>query len=265
MLTLVLAILGAMTAIMFAGWAFQRAARNGGWTDVFWTYGTGATCAVAALAPWGGDPGAAWRRLMVAAMLAVWSLRLGTYVALRVGRSPEDVRYADLRREWGAAFQSRMLVLLLLQAPITAAVGVAVLFSARYPDASFRLPDGLGLLVFLVAIAGETLADRQMKQFKNDPANHGRVCDRGLWAWSRHPNYFFEALIWVAYPIIGLDLGRPWSLASLLAPAIMFAIVRYGTGVPPLEKAMLGSKGEAYRRYQAEVSPFFPRPPRPAA
>jgi steroid 5-alpha reductase family enzyme len=260
MLALALAILLAMAGIMSAGWALQRAAKNGGWTDVFWTYGTGATCAFAALVPV-GDAGPAWRRLMVAAMLAVWALRLGTYVALRVARSPEDVRYADLRREWGAAFQSRMLALLVLQAPITAAVGISVLFAARHPSEAFRPWDGLGLAIFLGAIAGETLSDRQMKRFKADPAHRGQVCDRGLWAWSRHPNYFFEALIWVAYPAIGLDPGRPWSLASLLAPAIMFAIVRYGTGVPPLEKAMLGSKGEAYRRYQARVSPFVPRPP----
>jgi len=265
MAMLVWGVLAAMAVIMFIGWITQRAAGNGGWTDVFWTYGTGVTCAAAALIPLGEQAGAGWRRMMVAAMMALWALRLGTYVALRVARSREDVRYTDLREEWGGTFQRNMVVLLVSQAPLTALIGVAVLFAARQPDPAFRLWDALGLLVFVVAILGETLSDRQMQAFKADSANHGKVCDKGLWSWSRHPNYFFEALIWIAYPLIGVDPGQPWSLAALIAPVMMFAIVRYGTGIPPLEKAMRKSKGEAYRRYQAEVSPLFLRPRQSAA
>jgi steroid 5-alpha reductase family enzyme len=250
------AVLAAMAVVMTAGWAFQRAAENGGWTDVFWT--AGATCALAAAAPWGGEAGVGWRRWMVAAMVAVWALRLGTYVALRVARSAEDARYAQLRREWGEAFQRRMFGLLIIQAPITALIAIAVVLAARHPGAAFRLADAAGLLVFAAAVIGESVADGQMKRFKADPANRGKVCDVGLWARSRHPNYFFEALIWVAYPVIGLDFTRPLSWLSLGAPVIMFAIVRYGTGVPPLEKAMVQSKGDAYRRYQARVGPLIP-------
>jgi steroid 5-alpha reductase family enzyme len=200
---------------------------------------------------------------MVAAMVAVWALRLGTYVALRVARSAEDPRYAELRREWGERFQVRMFGLLIIQAPITALIAVAVLFAARHAGGAFRLADAAGLLVFAVAIVGEAVADGQMKRFKADPANRGKVCDVGLWARSRHPNYFFEALIWVAYAVIGLDPSRPLSLLSLAAPVMMFCIVRYGTGVPPLEKAMVQSKGDAYRRYQARVSPLIPSLGRP--
>jgi steroid 5-alpha reductase family enzyme len=247
---------------MLSGWIFQRAANNGGWTDVFWTYGTGALCALAALIPFGSQPGAPWRRIMVAAMVAVWALRLGTYVMLRVRRSGEDVRYAELRKEWGVTFQRNMFGLLIVQGPITAIIAISVLFAARSPGDGLRVWDVLGVLIFLAAIVGETVADRQMKAFKDDAANHGKVCDRGLWAWSRHPNYFFEAMIWIAYPVMGLDVSRPWTFASLIAPIMMFWVVRYGTGVPPLEKAMLQSKGEAYRRYQAEVSTLFPRPRR---
>ena len=265
MIFLLLAVLVVMTGVMLAGWAYQRAANNGGWTDVFWTFGTGALCALAALIPIGTAPGAAWRRVMVAAMVAVWALRLGTYIALRVRRSREDVRYTELRQEWGGAFQRNMFGLLILQGPITAVIAVSVLFAARHPGEGVRIWDGLGVLIFIAAIVGETISDRQMKAFKDDAANHGKVCDRGLWAWSRHPNYFFEALIWIAYPVIGLDLSRPWTLAALIAPAMMFWVVRYGTGVPPLEKAMVQSKGDAYRRYQAEVGTLIPRPPRRAS
>lgn len=262
MLMLTGAVLGAMAVVMIAGWIVQRAAHNGGWTDVFWTYGTGLTCALAALATTPGLSGIGWRQGLVALMLAVWSLRLGTYVALRVRRSAEDVRYTEMRREWGAGFQRNMFGLLIVQAPITALISVSVILAAHHPAAGLRWQDGLGAAIFLAALAGESVADRQMKAFKAAPANRGKVCDTGLWAWSRHPNYFFEAVIWWAYAVIGFDLARPWTAAAVIAPVMMYCIVRYLTGVPPLEAAMVRSKGEPYRRYQAQVSVLLPWPKR---
>jgi steroid 5-alpha reductase family enzyme len=253
-----LAILAAMTAIMTGAWIVQRAASNGGWVDVFWSFGTGTSCVAALL--W-SDEGAAWRRFLLAGLVTVWSLRLGLYIALRVARGTEDVRYAAFRRRWGNNFNRRMIGLVLIQAPVSALLGLAILYAARRPDLLFGPADGLGLTIMLVAIAGETAADRQMKRFKADPANHGKVCDQGLWAWSRHPNYFFEAMLWLAFPVIGTDLADPWSLLSWLAPAMMAALLRYGSGVPPLESAMLDSRGEAYRRYQQRVPAFWPRRP----
>ena len=262
MTILVLAVLAVMSVVMVTGWAVQRAANNGGWTDVFWTYGTGATCALAALAPFGGNPAPTWRQGLVAALVAIWALRLGTYVALRVAKGPEDARYADLREEWGAAFQTRMFGLLIVQAPATALLSVSVLLAARDPHPALRVVDVLGALILAGSIAGEDLADRQMKRFKGDAANKGKVCDAGLWGWSRHPNYLFEAVGWIAYPVIALDVARPWTFAAFVAPVVMFCILRFATGVPPLEAAMVRSKGEAYRRYQARVSAFLPRPPK---
>jgi steroid 5-alpha reductase family enzyme len=262
MLMLVFAVLIAMAVVMLSGWVVQRAAKNGGWTDVFWTYGTGLTCAAAALATSAGLAGVGWRQALVALMLAVWSLRLGTYVALRVIRSPEDVRYSEMRHEWGTGFQRNMFGLLIIQAPITALISVSVILAAHHPAAGLRWQDILGVAIFLAALIGESVADRQMKAFKADAANHGKVCDRGLWGLSRHPNYFFEALIWWAYPVMAFDAAQPWTAAALVAPVLMYAIVRYLTGVPPLEAAMVRSKGEAYRRYQARVSVLAPWPRR---
>jgi hypothetical protein len=99
MIELVLAVLGVMAVIMLIGWTVQRGAGNGGWTDVFWTYGTGATCALASLTPIGAQPGVGWRRALVAVMAAAWALRLGGYIAVRVARSREDARYTELRGE----------------------------------------------------------------------------------------------------------------------------------------------------------------------
>ena len=260
-----LGVLAIMLAAMSAGWLTVRATDNGGWTDVFWTFGTGATLALAALTPQAvGGHASGWRHLLVAVLVAAWSLRLGIYIAIRVAKGAEDVRYTALKAEWRGSFMMKMFFLLIAQAPITALLSISVLYAARVPSSDLRLQDILGAAVLVIAILGEGVADSQMKRFK--AAHHGdkaAICDTGLWAWSRHPNYLFEALGWFAYPVIAIDLAHPATLWSLIAPAIMFGILRYGTGVPPLEAAMLKSRGDAYRRYQARVSPFLPRPPKP--
>jgi steroid 5-alpha reductase family enzyme len=259
----VFGILLVMSVIMTTGWFYQRAVQNGGWTDVFWTYGTGVTCAAAALWPIAGDA-IGWRRVLVAGLVLLWSIRLGTYVALRVARGSEDVRYAAMRRNWKQHFQARMFWLLIVQAPITAILSIGVLFAAQRGGDEFRFLDGLGIAILVLSIGGETIADGQMKRFRANPKNQGKVCNKGLWGWSRHPNYFFESLGWIAYPIIAIDPSNRWTLLSLIAPALMFIVLRFGTGVPPLEAAMIKSKGLAYRRYQARVSAIFPLPPKRA-
>ncbi len=252
-----------MFVVMSAAWLTQRAAHNAGWVDVFWTYGTGAACVVAAF--WQAMAGNPARQMLVAALGVVWSLRLGTYVAMRVaGSSREDARYAGLRRDWGAAFQRRMFMLVIVQAPATALLTLSVFAAAHGGGASLGLRDALGALVLVIAIAGEGLADEQMRQFKKT-TEHGGIADTGLWAWSRHPNYFFEWIGWLAYPVIAFDPAHPLTWATWIAPVLMYLILRYGTGVPALERVMLESRGEAFRDYQARVSTFILRPPAKAS
>jgi steroid 5-alpha reductase family enzyme len=131
--------------------------------------------------------------------------------------------------------------------------------------AGLGLRDVLAAGVFAVALAGEAAADGQMRRFRADPANRGSVLDRGLWAWSRHPNYFFQWLGWCAYPALAVQPGRPLTWLSLTAPLVMYGLLRYVSGVPPLEAAMLRSRGEAFRDYQQRVSVFVPLPPRKPA
>ena len=116
------------------------------------------------------------------------------------------------------------------------------------------------VVIAIVAIAGEATADRQLSRFARNPANSGKVCDKGLWAWSRHPNYFFEALYWVA--LVPIGIGHGWGLVALAAPVMMFVLLRYVSGVPPLEQHMLRTRGAAFASYQQRVPPFLPRPPR---
>mgnify|MGYP003435123257 FL=1 len=257
-LTPFLAIFAGMAGVMTAAWLVQRAVRNGGWVDVFWTFGTGAACVAAALWPEPAMNSA--RQLLVAGLAAVWALRLGSYIAHRVATSAEDTRYAGLREEWGARFQANMFWLVIVQAPAAAILGLTVFAAAHGGGSDLGLRDVIGTLVLVIAIVGEGLADEQMRKFKSE-GHHGAIMDKGLWGWSRHPNYFFEWLGWLAYPVIGFDPSEPWSWATWIAPIVMFLILRFGTGVPALEKTMLQSRGDKFRDYQKRVSAFFPLPP----
>jgi steroid 5-alpha reductase family enzyme len=253
-------VLAAMLVVMVAAWAYGLAVKNGGWTDVFWSFGTGFVLAAAAFLATGTDTSQA-RRLMIAAFMLVWGLRLGLYLAPRVAGHPEDPRYAAFRAT-AKNYPLTMLWVSLPQAPASALLGLSVVVAAQRPVPQFDLRDALALVVYLVAIVGETVSDAQMKRFRANPDNKGQVIETGLWAWSRHPNYFFQWLGWMAYPVMALDLSRPVTLLTLVAPAVMFGLLRYVSGVPPLEEAMLKSRGDKFRDYQKRVSVFFPLPPK---
>ncbi|PZQ56886.1 MAG: hypothetical protein DI570_20325 [Phenylobacterium zucineum] len=260
LLQIIAGVLLAMLAVMLAAWAFGLAVKNGGWTDVFWSFGTGLILAGAAFVATGADTSQA-RRLIVAAFMLVWGLRLGLYLAPRVAGHPEDARYAEFRRT-AKNYPLTMLWVSLPQAPASALLALSVVTAAKRPTPDLDLRDALAVAVFVLAITGETIADAQMKRFRADPANRGKVIETGLWAWSRHPNYFFQWLGWVAYPAMALDPSRPVSLLTLVAPAVMYGLLRYVSGVPPLEAAMLKSRGDTFRAYQRRVSVFFPLPPK---
>ncbi|MGE3303448.1 MAG: DUF1295 domain-containing protein [Hyphomonadaceae bacterium] len=249
-----------MLAVMTGAWLTQRAAGNAGWTDVFWTFGSGAALALTAL--WTAEAANPARQILAAALAVAWALRLGAALAVRVARSPEDARYRRLRQTWAGDFQRRLLAFALKQAPATGLLSISVFVAAHAggPELGFR--DAAGAVILLAAIAGEGLADEQMRRFKAR-SEHGQIMQAGLWAWSRHPNYFFEWLAWLAWPTIAFDPAAPVTALTWLAPALMFVILRYGTGVPMLEASMLASRGAAFRQYQARVSAFFPLPPKP--
>lgn len=245
-------------AAMALAWRVVVTSGQSGWADTFWSFTVGVAGVAAALWPL-GEPTA--RNWLVAAIVGIWSARLGLHIARRTLRGGDDPRYAELKREWGDRYRSQMLLFLEIQAAVALGLAVAVLAAASNP-APLGLGDALGVLIALVAIAGEGIADAQLSRFARNPANRGKVCDTGLWGWSRHPNYFFEFLYWVALFPIGIGIGHGWGWVTLLAPVMMFVLLRHVSGVPPLEAHMLRSRGVAFAEYQQRVSAFFPRPPR---
>jgi steroid 5-alpha reductase family enzyme len=259
-----IAIAVSLSVLMAIAWMVQQRTGNSGWVDTIWTFSLGLVGVASALWPIAGAAPNS-RQWLVAALVAVWSLRLGSHIAARTAGITDDPRYAAFAKEWGVDSRRRMFILLQNQGFGSIPLVFAIFVAARFPQAGLRLQDYLGVLILLVGIAGEALADAQLKNFRSDPANKGRVCDVGLWRWSRHPNYFFEWFGWLAYPVIAIaaeyPLLYPWGWTTLLAPIFMYWILVHVTGIPPLEQQMLRSRGERYRDYQLRTSVFFPLPP----
>jgi steroid 5-alpha reductase family enzyme len=256
-----LAAIAVSPSILMAGaFLVQQRTGNSGWVDTIWTFSLGLVGAGSALWPVAGAAPNA-RQWLVAALVAIWSLRLGAHIAARTAGITDDPRYAAFAKEWGVDSRRKMFIFLQNQGCGSIPLVFSIFVAARFPGDALRLQDYLGALILLAGIAGEALADAQLKRFRNQPANQGRVCDAGLWHWSRHPNYFFEWFGWLAYPVIALSPDYLWGWATLLAPVFMYWILVHVTGIPPLEAQMLRSRGDSYRDYQSRTSPFFPLPP----
>ena len=204
------AIAVALSVLMAGAWAVQQRTGNSGWVDTIWTFSLGLVGAGSALWPVGGAAPNA-RQWLVAALVAIWSLRLGAHIAARTAKISDDPRYAAFAKEWGVDSPRKMFIFLQNQGFGSIPLVFAIFVAARFPSDALRLQDYLGALILFIGIAGESLADAQLKRFRENPANKGRVCDVGLWRWSRHPNYFFEWFGWLAYPVIAISPDYPLS------------------------------------------------------
>lgn len=250
----------ALSLAMAGAWLIAIRSGRSGWIDAIWSFAVGGVGATLALLPPDGGSAPAIRPHIVASLAALWSLRLGLHIVSRTMRGGDDPRYAQLREEWGRNFHRRLFWFLQIQAACALLLALAVAAAARNPAPGLRPGDWLGIAIMFVAIVGEALADRQLTRFRADPGNKGRVCDAGLWAYSRHPNYFFEWLGWLAYAAIAVDLtgAYPWGWIALGGPLFMYWLLVHVSGIPPLEAHMLRSRGDAFRDYQRRVNAFWP-------
>lgn len=253
--TAVVTTAAAAAAVFLLAWARQLRTRDATSVDLLWTLGIALTAAFHAVVAEG------WlvRRVLLVALVWIWAGRLVAHLWKRVGGG-EDGRYAELRRRTGERAPLVFLAVYLVQAALVVALGLAFVPLARATEAGWRVSDALALALFVLALAGESMADRQLQRWRDQPANRGRTCRAGLWRFSRHPNYFFEWLHWCAYPLLGL--GLPHGAWLWLAPAGMLILMRFVTGVPPAEAQALRSRGADYRAYQMETNAFFPLPRR---
>ena len=267
LITLFIATAAALSLVMACAWSLVTRGAKSGWIDAIWSFALGAAGVAVALAPVEGWPAEPQRRLTVAALAAVWSLRLGLHIVARTAGGGEDPRYTALKEEWAGNWRRRLFVFLQIQAGAALGLAAMIFLAAHNPAPGLRWSDALGILLVAAAIAGEGLADAQLARFRRDPANRGRVCDTGLRRFSRHPNYFFQWLGWTGYAAIaiGPDGGYPWGWAAMAGPAFMYWLLVHASGIPPLEAHMLRSRGRAFRDYQRRVNAFWPGPQREAA
>lgn len=249
-----LLLVPAISGVCAGLWWWQRRTGDAGIIDVAWAGGIG----LGALALLVAGDGDLVTRLVVAAAIATWAVRLGGHVLRRSARRGEDGRYSDMRERLGERIQAWLFWFFQAQA------GFVLVFLLPFAFIAVADPGPVALVtaaaLWLLGIAGSAVADRQLDAHIADPGNRGRTCRRGLWAWSRHPNYFFEWLHWWSYPV--LAVAAPWGFLALVVPLFLLWLLLRVTGIPPTERQAVKSRGDDYRRYQEEVSVFVPWPPR---
>jgi steroid 5-alpha reductase family enzyme len=249
-----LSVIGAVVTLtlMTGLWILHVRIRNAGVVDVGWAAGIG-MLAVLYAAFGSGDPA---RRALAAVLGGGWSLRLTLHLAKRVGAEPEDGRYRAIRARWKTNLAAKFLGFFLMQGALDVFLATPFLFAAVNPKPGIGMFEIVGGLLWLISIVGESAADSQLRRFKANKANRGHVCRAGLWNYSRHPNYFFEWLVWCGFAVFAL--GSPNGWVAIGCPALMLYFLLRVSGIPLTEEHSLKSRGEEYREYQRQVSAFVP-------
>jgi len=252
-----LAIGAGAAILMLAAWLLQLRTKDAGIVDVTWAACLGAAAVFAAIT----GEGDLTRRILVGVIGGIWGVRLALHLLFdRVLKGPEDGRYQMMREKFGPRVAPVFLAFFQAQALLVVILCPVFLLACADASPAPTVFDFAGLAIWIIGIAGESIADHQLKRFKADPSSKGRVCKVGLWRYSRHPNYFFEWLMWCAYATIALQAPHGW--IALSAPALMLLFVLKLTGIPPTEARAIKSRGDAYREYQRTTSAFFPWPPK---
>ncbi|MCA9319390.1 MAG: DUF1295 domain-containing protein, partial [Planctomycetes bacterium] len=233
-----------MAVVMALLWLRQTRTQNAGIVDVAWAAGIG-TLALSFGVVADGQP---QRRWLVAGLGAVWAFRLAWHLFRRVSGEQEDGRYRRMREDWGDRARFNFFWFFQIQASWVALFAVPMFLAAQNPEATWAWTDVVAMVVWVIAVVGELVADRQLARFRSRSENRGRVCREGLWAWSRHPNYFFEWVHWWTYVFLGL--AAPWGWLTILGPVLMLVFLVRVTGIPYTEAQAISSRGEAYREYQ---------------
>ncbi len=252
-----LASAGSILALMVLTWLVSVAIKDASIVDIIWGAGF---VLVAWVAFFTGDGDGA-RKWLITLLASAWGLRLSTYLFIRNRGKGEDYRYQAMRRHWGPRFPLISLFTVfglqgLLMFIISVPLQVAQL--SGMPE-GLTWNDYLGAAVFAAGLGFEAVGDFQLARFKANPANAGRVMDRGLWRYTRHPNYFGDAVLW--WGLFLIAAARPANLAVIFSPVVMTFLLTRVSGVPLLERS-LAKRREGYADYIARTSSFIPLPPK---
>lgn len=240
--------------MMLVCWAFSEKIRNAGIVDILWAASYGLLALVFAMTL----PGLADRRMLLLAAVLPWSFRLASYLFQRFKREfpHEDGRYRAMRDAWKEKACMNMLWVFLFQGFLIIVLSIPLAVIAADSTPQLRTTDYIGAALCLFGFAGEWVADHQLSVFKHVPENKGKVCTAGLWNYSRHPNYFFEWLVWVG--IYTMAINSPGGIFTVFAPALMLFLLTKVSGVKMTEEQAAKSRGEAYVLYTKTTSPFVP-------
>ena len=242
--------------IMFICWLWAVKVENFAIIDAVWAF----SFFVQGIIFYALSDGFTPRKALLLIMIALWSSRLGFFLARRIysHHPAEDTRYIHLRKEYGNNFKIRFLYFYFLQALSVSFLTLPFIFVFNNEVAEINYFEIAGCIVWFIAVSGETLADHQMNTFRRLSKaipGMGRTCNIGLWKYSRHPNYFFESIIWWGFFIFMMGSGVYWGVYSALI--ILFLLLKV-TGVPPSEEQALKNRGDEYRVYQRKTSMFIP-------
>ncbi len=254
-------VAGIFLLILFTlTWLVQLRTKNAAFIDVVWSAGFPFLAMIYFILVDGYAP----RQLLVLIMVCVWGFRLALYLYFRTTGQPEDARYTVLQKKWGKRQNLFMLRFCYFQALSALLLSLPFVLLMVNTTPSINNYEVTGLLLGFLAVAGESIADDQLRKFKQDPGNNGRILNRGLWRYSRHPNYFFEWLVWISFSVMAL--GSAWGFVAFISPALMYYFLTRVTGIAYTERQMLNSYGGAFEAYQKSTSAFFPWPsPSPPA
>lgn len=248
-------LLAIMVTLMTLGWRWQKRRDNAGIVDVLWSIGVGLGALLMALT----GPGAVAPRSLLAILGSAWAARLAWHLWRRVSHEDEDGRYRQLRLRWHGS-QSKFFLFFQFQALLVLLFALPFIAVASNPMHGITPMLLLGIVIWVIAVAGESVADRQLARFRSNPVHSGKTFREGLWRYSRHPNYFFEWVHWFAY--VALAWGSPIAWLAWSGPIVMYIFLRWISGVTFTEAQASRRRGEDYREYQQTTSmliPWFPK------
>lgn len=248
----------AVSILMILIWIWAYRIKNAGIVDIFWAF----NFLIIAGVIWLLSDGFEMRKNILCALAGLWSLRLGIYLLIRVGShlDEEEGRYKQLRAEWAPNENLKFFVFFQMQALSNVFLAIPFFIIALNPAPQISLVEYIGAGMWFLSIIGEGLSDFQLKQFKKNPANKGKVCEAGFWNYSRHPNYFFQLMIWIS--VLVFALPSPYGWISVVCPLVIGLLIFKVTGIPMTEEQSLRSKGDLYKEYQRTTSVFIPLPKR---